>query len=495
MAWQGPISLIGPEGQRGTPGQDGEPGEEGTPGFPGLPGVEGGQGMSGPPGVPGVDGEPGEDAPLIPGPAGEAGAAGATGTAGADGAQGWDGEDGDAPMVPGPIGPTGPTGNTGATGSAGATGDTGPSGPQGQQGFSGDDGIDGETILVPGPTGATGSSGGGSSAIENLTLTASVAANALTIAIKTAAGADPSAGDPIDMSFRNATIATGDIAPLTLTAASSLVISSGSTMGIPTTANHPFTLWIVGFDDGGTFRLGAVNCWKYNDNGSGPYGTFPLIDNSLASSTAEGGAGGADSDAVIYTGTAVTTKAYRILGYMEWGSGLANEGTWDAAPTTIQLYGDGVPLPGDVVHMERTMVSGKVTGTTTIPNDDTNPQNTEGDQYMSLAITPKRTANVLNIVIDNALFGSSVAGGFGMALFQDSTAGSIAAQICQYPAASNARVLYMRHMMIANTTSSTTFNMRAGNSAAGTKTFCGVANADFYNGQIRASMTIEELQG
>src|SRR5258706_7973472 len=92
----------------------------------------------------------------------------------------------------------------------------------------------------------------------NGTLVASVAGSALTIAIKTLAGTDPSATDPVYVAFRNATLATGDYNILAITAATSLVISSGSTVGA--TNNVAFRLWIVGFNDAGTFRLGAVNC-------------------------------------------------------------------------------------------------------------------------------------------------------------------------------------------------------------------------------------------
>ena len=92
----------------------------------------------------------------------------------------------------------------------------------------------------------------------NGTLVPSVAANALTIAIKTLAGNDPSAADPVHVVLRNATAATGNYVVLAITAATSLVISSGSTLGAA--SNTPFRVWIVGFNDAGTFRLGAQVC-------------------------------------------------------------------------------------------------------------------------------------------------------------------------------------------------------------------------------------------
>jgi hypothetical protein len=91
----------------------------------------------------------------------------------------------------------------------------------------------------------------------NGTITATVAASALTIAIKTKAGTDPSATDPVHVLFRNVTAGTGDYTVISLIAATSLVISSGSTIG--TTSGVANKLWVVGFNDAGTFRLGAIN--------------------------------------------------------------------------------------------------------------------------------------------------------------------------------------------------------------------------------------------
>lgn len=175
----------------------------------------------------------------------------------------------------------------------------------------------------------------------NGTLVPSVGASALTIAIKTLAGANPSSSDPVTILFRNATAATGDYTAIVLTAATSLVISSGSTMGASSAT--AFRLWIVGFNDAGTFRLGAINCRSSTN-------IYPLEESALKSSTAEGGAGAADSACVIYTGTAVTTKPMCILGFMTWDSGLTAAGTWDATPSTTQLFSPGVYKPGDAVQ-------------------------------------------------------------------------------------------------------------------------------------------------
>jgi hypothetical protein len=177
-------------------------------------------------------------------------------------------------------------------------------------------------------------------AMVNGTIVESHAASAVTFAIKTLAGTDPSASDPTLFVFPTA---TGGYAVRTVTAALSLVVSSGSSLGA--TNGVPFKLWLVAFDDAGTVRLGVINCWS---------GTrlYPLNDGLVASSTAEGGAGAADNAGTFYTGTAVTAKPYRIIGFAEYQSGLAAAGTWIVTPDAVRLFGPGVRKPGDVVALQ-----------------------------------------------------------------------------------------------------------------------------------------------
>lgn len=211
----------------------------------------------------------------------------------------------------------------------------------------------------------------------NGTLVASVGSNALTIAIKTLAAADPSATDPTYIIFRNATSATGDYSVLTLTAAASLVVPSGALMGFANAT--PGRLWIVGFNDGGTFRLGAVNVL-------GATGIMALRDDLLLSSTTISAS--ADNAQVIYSGTGVTTKPLRILGYMEWSAGLTTAGTWAIVPTKIQLFGPGISKPGDAVQE---VADYSQTGSSTASTSYVDVTNS------SLSITPTSQCNPIDV--------------------------------------------------------------------------------------------------
>lgn len=317
----------------------------------------------------------------------------------------------------------------------------------------------------------------------NGTLVASAASGALTIAIKTRAGGDPSASNPVSVVFRNPTAATGNYEIIQLAAATSFVISSGSTMGVA--SNTAFRLWLVGFNDGGTFRLGAINC-------STATAIFSLVE-GIASAAAEGGAGAADSAGVVYAGASVSSQPMRILGYLEWSSSGLTAGTWTTTNlATIQLFGPGTAKPGEEVQSAADQTGAVATGTTTVPLDDTIPQITEGDQYLSKAIVPSSACNILEIEAQLALRNTS-AGSIIVSLFQDSTTDSLATVN-----RSTAAILvsaYIKFQLRAGTVSSTTFKVRAGSNAAGTTTFNGSAGSRLYGGVSNSFIKIRELQG
>jgi hypothetical protein len=148
------------------------------------------------------------------------------------------------------------------------------------------------------------------------------------------------------------------------------------------------------------------------------------------------------------------------------------------------------PRVAQVVNFQTGAVN---TGITTIPADDTIPQNTEGDQYMSLAITPVNASSTLLIEVE-AVLANSAAGAslLTAALFQDSTAGALAAGAVR-STQNNLATVSFRHKMTAGTTSATTFKVRGGGQAAGTTTFNGESGARLFGGVFASSITITEI--
>lgn len=330
--------------------------------------------------------------------------------------------------------------------------------------------------------------------LQNLSLVASVGSNALTIALKDRAGNDPSAASPCSIPFRNVTITTGDFSVINVTAATSVVVSSGSTLG--TRSGIASRVWVVGFNDAGTFRLGVINCVTSVAGagaGSDVTAIYPLNAWGIASSTAEGGAGAADSAQTFYTGTAVASKAYVVLGYVTFEGGQATAGTWATSPSRVQLFGAGVPLPGRVIQMQRNETGAVATGTTTVPIDDTIPQNTEGDQYLSQAITPSSAANVLAIAAD-AHASNNNGNLILQSLYQDATANALKTSGVHAPAGGNIVRGKVDALILAGLSTSTTFKLRIGG-VAGTITVNGSAGSRYMGGAFNSFIQAQEIMG
>ena len=150
-------------------------------------------------------------------------------------------------------------------------------------------------------------------------------------------------------------------------------------------------------------------------------------------------------------------------------------------------------LAGDVVQVVHSQTGAMATGTTTIPWDDTIPQNTEGTEFMTLAITPTSATNVLLIEVDAVLNASNVNYLIG-ALFKDSTADALAAMAVYQEGASRPQPMNFRHKMTAGGTSAITFKFRAGTSGASTVTFNGEVGARKFGGVMASSITITEIK-
>lgn len=148
---------------------------------------------------------------------------------------------------------------------------------------------------------------------------------------------------------------------------------------------------------------------------------------------------------------------------------------------------------GAVVQVGNVMAGASATGTALIPVDDTVPQSTEGDQYMSLAFTPKSATNKLRI--DVVVLASSTATGdfITAALFKDSDAGALAAAFERNDTAGGKTITFT-HFMTAGTTSAVTFKVRAGSNSAGTTTFNGNGGNRRFGGVAASSITVTEIK-
>lgn len=315
-------------------------------------------------------------------------------------------------------------------------------------------------------------------------ITVTAAANVLTVAIKTRAGADPSSTDPVYVDFRNATESSGADAVLSITSAVSMTVAATATLGL--TSNEEGRVWVVLFNDGGTPRLGVFNAF-----GSTPGTVHGLLPGILTSTTAEGGDGSADSAGVIYTGTAVTSKPFVVLGHATWETPMATAGNW-ATPDVVYQQRWGDPMPGDVVQKIVDRDSGVTTVTDTIPLDDTIPQqSSEGDQLMSAAIVPKSGANLLEVRAEAAV-GGSADSALIIALFQDATANALCARSSDVGAAAETYVIPLEFYVKAGQQTSTTFKLFGG-PTTGTMTFNGSGGSRTFGGVNWSHLSVSEI--
>jgi hypothetical protein len=321
-----------------------------------------------------------------------------------------------------------------------------------------------------------------------VTATSTDSNTSLTFAVKTLAGADPSAADPVWFIFRDQD-AEGDLDIIEVTAALNTKIPSASTLGSSNAT--PFAIWLLAINNAGTVELAVINCLSGTN-------IYPLGQAKDISTTAYGA--GANSAQVPYSTSARSTVAYSILARASYeaGSTLATAGTYATAPSRTRLYIPGlVLLPGAEVQVARHATGAYggdlgSAGTTVFATADTIPQNTVGDQYLSQAITPTSSANVLEVNA-HAVFSMGGSGSReGIALFQDATANALTAA---YLDAGGANLMYemdLQHELLAGTLSSTTLKIRMGNAAGNGTQFNGVSAARTLGGVANSFIRVRE---
>lgn len=311
----------------------------------------------------------------------------------------------------------------------------------------------------------------------NLALAASVGSKALTVALKTKAGTDPSASDKVRISFRSSTITSGVYNVREVTGALSFVLSSGSTLGFTSALAGRIYVWAI--DNAGTVELALSRAADV------------FTDENLVTTTAEGGSGGADSATTMYSATSRSSVPCRCLGYIDITTG-ATAGEWDNAPTKVQIMGSGVYRTGQIVQVQHAVVSSLISGSTAIPQDDTIPQNTEGFEVITCSITPKSAANQLLVVANISLTNYTTNASNTVALFQDSTVNALAAVKASAQVSSTGPSSLI-HKMAAGTTGTTTLKIRVGPATSETHYVNSITTSRGYGGVASTTLTIYEI--
>ena len=143
-------------------------------------------------------------------------------------------------------------------------------------------------------------------------VSSTVAANALTLSL-----------GPCTLAFRSATLASGTVSSIKVASTISVTVPSSATLG--TVSNEAARLVIVALNNAGTVELAVVNM----------AGGTNLDECGLISTTAI--SAGSSLATVVYSTTARTNVAYRVVGFVDITE--ATAGTWASAATTVQGQG------------------------------------------------------------------------------------------------------------------------------------------------------------
>ena len=186
---------------------------------------------------------------------------------------------------------------------------------------------------------------------------------------------------------------------------------------------------------------------------------------------------------------------------------------WDQAPEapeTISILGGGkglddvtlgssVVFPGEHIIQVVYFETGEVqTGTEPIGHDDTIPLITEGDEYMTLAITPTSATNKLMVEVIHNMIGGSIATEHSMigSIFNTDfhSTNALATTWTGHMNTYGMQNCTIRCYVVAGTTNATTFRFRGGSGSVGTTTFNGRASGRLFKGALKSSIRILEIQ-
>ncbi len=168
-------------------------------------------------------------------------------------------------------------------------------------------------------------------AIYNMRLVATIGSGTLTLTVKNLANAAPSDTDPVMLAQRSTPASVGAFALRLINSAVSLTISAGSTLG-HSNGVEGIAYWYL-IDYAGAQELAVSSAF------------FGL--SGIASTTSEGGAGGADSGSLMYSSTARANVAFRCVGRTKDTQAVA--GSYLALPSEVAVGSPPAPDRTDLI--------------------------------------------------------------------------------------------------------------------------------------------------
>jgi hypothetical protein len=152
--------------------------------------------------------------------------------------------------------------------------------------------------------------------------------------------------------------------------------------------------------------------------------------------------------------------------------------------------------PGKLVQYVYVDDSKSKTGTGVIMNDDSIPQQSEGNEWMTVTITPRDPANLLLVQVNLQVSDdTNQSHAHTAALFRDDDPNAIAAvgEGLANPQFGKQMTLTIQKKVVAGSTASTTFKVRSGPNISVPTTFNGRKGAGVYKGVSNSSISVMEL--
>lgn len=321
-------------------------------------------------------------------------------------------------------------------------------------------------------------------------------ANAMRIRLVQRSGATPTAASPIRMAFKVATASASPsnaaYAVREITGDAQVQLSSGSSLG--TLINETARIYVGALDTNGTVEVLAYNPKEYVSTNTAARVTrlFKPSEAATLTTVAEGGAGGADSAATLYSTSARTGVYIRKLGYIDVTLG-TTAGNWSNNPTDVTVIGQGTPVTGDVIQEIATHSYAVVrTTTNTVADDGTIPQIGEGGTGLWATMTHTKAANCLEV--DALSLVSSSAAGFAAVthLHRNSEADAMIAAGDYAAGATQFKTIKLRGLFATTTQAAAGYYIIFG-ADGGTITFGGAGAINRWGESQPSQLSVREI--
>lgn len=319
-------------------------------------------------------------------------------------------------------------------------------------------------------------------------------ANQMTIWLQQADLSTPTAALPCRFAVRNAsTLTSGTYSIVVATQQTSLVVTGGSTLGMVANEIGRLYLGIVVSNSVPELVIWNPKTWLALPTSIRLTQLFRPNECEYVTTVAEGGAGGADNAATLYSTTLRTSVPIRILGYMDIQAG-AVAGNWSNMPLTINLVGPQTKVTGDIVQRIATTTFTAASTSTTTPGDNTPPLIGEGRQVFCATLTATSQVNPVRAYMQTGVCSSTAGDTCTMHLHIQDSSNTATNAVCAIGVrtTSNDPVQCVGEHITATNTGGATGYYWIGGAAAGTFTFNGNGQNQ-YGGAACAMAIVEEI--